>query len=90
MSLDAADTRLNMENRNEITTVCENAINESSDNSSCSSTIKDEPLLIPQSKRFKINSSIRKHKCETCKGVVLNRGNMMLHDATPFFNRFRE
>jgi hypothetical protein len=66
MSLDAADTQTNVTNLNEISIERENGINEASDNS-CSSTIKVNPLSIQKSNRFKINSSNKKHKCDTCK-----------------------
>ncbi len=64
---DAKETQFNVTNINEISIVRQNQTNEVSDNNSCSSTIKVEPLLIVQkSKRFKVNSSCKKHKCETC------------------------
>jgi hypothetical protein len=46
-----------MENITEISIEHENAINETSDDNSCSSTIKVDPVLITKSKRFKSNSS---------------------------------
>ena len=78
--LDAADTRLNMENRNEIPIDRENALNEASDNNSCSSTIKVKPLIIKKSKRFKSNHSIKKHKCETCKKRFKTSAELNIHN----------
>ena len=63
--LDENETQLNMANKIQISIEHDNAINDTSDNS-CSSTTQLQPLLIPKSKRYKVNSSIRKHKCETC------------------------
>ena len=55
-----------MTNLNEISIELENQTNEVSDNNAHSSTIQDNPLLMPLSNRFKVNSSIRKYKCQTC------------------------
>ena len=54
--LDAKETQLNVENKNEISIVA----NEAGDENACSSTIKVKPLLIQKSKRSKIKASIRK------------------------------
>jgi hypothetical protein len=59
--LDANQTHLNVEKRNEISIERETNVN------SCSSTIKIEPLFIPKSNRLKVYSSTKKYKCETCK-----------------------
>ncbi len=64
--LNANQSQLNVANLNEISNERENAINEASDNSSCSSTINVRPLLIQKSNRFKVNSSFKNHKCQTC------------------------
>ncbi len=68
--LDANETQTNVSNKSEISIKCD---------ASCSSTIKVEPLLIPQSKRFKVNSSIRKHKCETCKKIFKISTQLNIH-----------
>jgi hypothetical protein len=44
-----------MENTSEISIEHENAINETSDDTSCSSGIKVNPVIITKSKRFKVN-----------------------------------
>ena len=41
--------------------------------------ISDNSLLIPQSKRFKSNSSYRRHKCETCKKRLPSRSQLNIH-----------
>jgi hypothetical protein len=65
--LDANETQFNMENKNEITIQREVKVNETNNVNSCSSTIKLESLSMPKPNRFKSNSFIRKHKCETCE-----------------------
>jgi uncharacterized Zn-finger protein len=66
---------------NEISIERQNQTNEVSDNNSCSSPIKVEPLLIVQkSKRFKINSSNRKLKCETCKKRFPSQSKLNIHN----------
>jgi uncharacterized Zn-finger protein len=77
--LDANQSHVNKKNLNEIPIECENGINEASVNNSCSSTIKVEPFLIQKSKRFQINSSIRKHKCEMCKKRFLTSTHLNIH-----------
>jgi hypothetical protein len=63
-----------MENITEISIEHENAINETSDDTSCSSTIKVNPLSIQKSKRFKVDSSKTniqtKHSKQTSKKYV--------------------
>jgi uncharacterized Zn-finger protein len=81
--LDANKTQLNVTNLNEISIVRQNQTNEVSDNNSCSSTIQDNPLLIPLSKRFKVNSSIRKHKCETCNKRFPSQSLLKIHNRIP-------
>jgi uncharacterized Zn-finger protein len=78
--LDTNETQLNVTNTNEITIKCENVINETIDDNSCSSTIKVNALLIPKSKKFKENSSIRKHKCETCKKTFKTTAYLNIHN----------
>ncbi len=63
--VDANQPQSNVANLSEISNEHEISLNETSDNNSCSSTIKVEPLSMLISKRFKSNSSNRKHKCET-------------------------
>ncbi len=75
--LDVNETQLSL---NEIRIEHENARNESSDENPCSSTIKFEPLLIPQSERFKSNSSYRKHKCETCNKQFPSPSLLNIHN----------
>ncbi len=53
--------------------------NETSDNNSSPSTIKVKPLSMPNSKKFKVYSSIRKHKCETCKKRFPSRSHLNIH-----------
>jgi uncharacterized Zn-finger protein len=78
--LDANETQLNVKKINEIFIECENAINETSDDNSCSFTIKVEPLSMPKSKRFKVNTTIRKHKCETCKKRFKSPSQLNIHN----------
>ena len=54
--LDATDTQLNVTNTNEISIERENAINNTSE-SSCSSTIKVEPLSMQKTQRLKVASN---------------------------------
>ncbi len=77
--LGAADTQSNVTNLNEISIERQNQTNEVSDNNSCSSAIQDNPLLMPLSNRFKVNSSIRKHKCETCKKRFQTSTKLNIH-----------
>ena len=59
----------------------EDVVNEANDNNSCSSTIKVKPLLIVQkSNRFKVNSSIRKHKCQTCNKRFPSQSHLNIHN----------
>ncbi len=62
--LDANETQPNVSNKSEISIKCD---------ASCSSTIKVEPLLIP------VNSSIRKHKCETCNKRFKTSTQLNIH-----------
>jgi uncharacterized Zn-finger protein len=80
--LDKNQSHLNMANITEIPIEFKSTINESSDNSSCSSPIKVEPLSIPESKKFKSNSSIKKHKCEKCKKRFKNSTHLNIHKRT--------
>ena len=78
--LDVDESHKNVENKNEISIERHNQTNEVSNNNSCSSTIKVEPLLIVQkSKRFKSNSFFRKHKCETCKKTFHTSTKLNIH-----------
>ncbi len=63
----ANKTQTNVANLSGILIDRESTTNEASGNSSPSSTINVRPLLMTESKRFKFDSSIRKHKCERCK-----------------------
>jgi uncharacterized Zn-finger protein len=56
--------------------------NETSDDNSCLSTIKVEPILIQKLKGFKKNSSIKKHKCETCKKTFPSKTHLSIHKRT--------
>ncbi len=77
--LDANESHLNVTNLSEIPIEHEISLNETSDNNSCSSTIKDEPLLKPKSKKFKVASSNRKHKCETCNKRFICLSHLNIH-----------
>ena len=77
--LNSNETQLNMANRNEISIKCKIQTNESNNDNSCSSTIKVNPLLIPKSKIFKVDSSIKKHKCETCKKRFKTSTHLNIH-----------
>jgi uncharacterized Zn-finger protein len=77
--LDEYETQLNVSNKSPLSIECENEINESSDNSSCSSTINVEPLLLSKSKRFKVNSSIRKCTSETSNTKFSNSTQLNIH-----------
>ena len=69
--LDANQTQLNLSNINEIKIEHENALNETSDDNSCSSIIKVKPLFIVQkSKRFKVASNI---KCTTSSQLNIHK-----------------
>jgi uncharacterized Zn-finger protein len=69
--LDANQSQLiNPKNRKDISIQRENA---------CSSTIKVKSLLMTESKRFKVNSSIMKHKCETCKKRFPSPSQLNIH-----------
>jgi uncharacterized Zn-finger protein len=68
--LNENETQLNVENINEIKIERENRINESSDNNSCLSTIKVEPLSMPKSKRFKVASNI---ECTTSTQMNIHK-----------------
>jgi uncharacterized Zn-finger protein len=77
--VDANQPQSNVTNLIEISNEHEISLNEASDNNSCSSTIKVEPLSMQISKRFKSNSSIKKHKCETCKKRFLHLCHLTIH-----------
>jgi KRAB domain-containing zinc finger protein len=73
--------QLNVQNENEISIQREDVVNGANDNNSCSSTKKVKPLLIVQkSNRFKVASSIRKHKCETCNKRFLHLCHLNIHN----------
>jgi uncharacterized Zn-finger protein len=93
--LDANETESNLTNRNEISIQREITINESS--KPCSFTIKDNPLLIPKSKSFKVNSSCKKCKCkqlnihkrkqkrfacDQCQKSFTQKGSLTVHKGT--------
>jgi general transcription factor IIIA len=67
--LDSNETQLNVDNATSV----------ASENYSRSSTIKVEPLLMSKIKRSKVNSSIRKHKCETCKKRFPSPSQLNIH-----------
>ena len=75
--LDANETQLNVTNINEISIERENTTNEASDNSSI---IKITQLLMSKSKKFKVNTSIRKHQCETCKETFISPSQLNIHN----------
>jgi uncharacterized Zn-finger protein len=77
--VDANQPQSNVTDLNEISNEHEISLNETSDNNACSSTIKVEPLSMLISKRFKSNSSIEKHKCETCKKRFLHLCHLNIH-----------
>jgi uncharacterized Zn-finger protein len=78
--LGAAGIQSNVTNLNEISIERQNQTNEVSDNNTCSSAIQDNPLLMPLSKRFKSNSSIKEHKCETCKKRFPSQSLLSVHN----------
>jgi uncharacterized Zn-finger protein len=80
-SLNANGTQLiNVTNTSEISIQREDVVNEANDNNSCSSSIKVKHLLIVQkSKKFKVNSSIRKHKCKTCSKRFPSPSQLTIH-----------
>ena len=80
--LDVKETQLNVTNVNEISIELENQTNEANYDNSCSPTIQDNPLLIQKSKRFKVNSSISKHKCETCNKRFKYVSLLKIHNLT--------
>jgi uncharacterized Zn-finger protein len=75
--LDANETQLNVTNRNGISIERENTKNDASDNSSI---IKITQLLMSKSKKFKVNASIRKHQCETCKKTFISPSQLTIHN----------
>jgi uncharacterized Zn-finger protein len=83
--LDANKTPLNVANTSEISIQRENALNEASDNNSCSSTIKVEPLLMSESKRSKVNSSNNQNIYETINSNQLNIHNNRIHSKQKRF-----
>ncbi len=76
--------QLNVPNKSEISIEHENALNEASDNNSCSSTIKVEPLSMPESKRSKVNSSNNQNIYETINSSQMNFHNQ-IHSKKKFF-----
>ena len=69
--LQTTETQSNVTNRKEISIERDNA---------CSSPIKVKSLLIVQkSNRFKVNSSIRKHKCKTCNKRFPSQSHLKIH-----------
>ncbi len=79
-NLNVTQLQLNVQNKNKISIQREDVVNEANDNNSCSSTKKVKPLLIVQkSNRFKVNSSIRKHKCQTCKKRFPSQNHLSVH-----------
>ncbi len=73
------ETQLNVSITSEISIERGNAINEASENNPCSSTIKVNPLLMLKSKRFKVNSSIKKNKCKTCTKRFQTSSQLNIH-----------
>ena len=61
MLLNSNETQINFQNRNGIPIENENAINETSDDNSCSSSIKVESSIMSESKGFKV----KEYTCET-------------------------
>jgi uncharacterized Zn-finger protein len=80
--LDLNETQFNLSNINKITIERQNVINDTSDDNSCLSTNKFEPILIQKLKRFKKNSSIKKHTCETCKKTFPGKTYLSIHKRT--------
>jgi len=64
---------------NEISIKYENEINEASDNL-CPSTIKVNPISMADSNQFKVYSSNKKHKCETCKQTFKTSTQLTIHN----------
>ena len=68
-----------MENITEISIEHENAINETSDDTSFSSTINVNPVIITKSKRFKVNSSNNQNIGQTCNTNKSNSTQLNIH-----------
>jgi uncharacterized Zn-finger protein len=77
--LNAKETQLNVKNRNEISIQHEDVVNEANDDNPCSSTIKVEPLLMPESKRSIYSFSFKEHKCETCNKRFQTSTKLNIH-----------
>jgi uncharacterized Zn-finger protein len=77
--VDANQPQSNVANLNEISNEHEISLNETTDNNSCSFKIKVKPLSMLISKRYKSNSSNRKHKCETCKKRFIHLCHLTIH-----------
>ena len=77
--LDSNESQFNVENMSEIPIEHGNAINVESE-SSCSSTIKVEPLSMQKSNKFKSNSSISKQKCEAFNKRFKTSAELNIHN----------
>ncbi len=77
--LDANETQSHAGNLSGILIDRESPTSEASGNSSCSSSIKVESLIMPKSNKFKVNSSIRKHKCKTCNKRFPSQSHLNIH-----------
>ena len=69
-----------MENTTEISIEHENEINVTSDDTSCSSTIQDNPVLITKSNRFKSNSSNNQNIGQACNTKIARSTQLTIHN----------
>ena len=78
MLLNSNETQINFQNRNGIPIENENAINETSDDNSCSSSIKVESSIMSESKGFKV----KENTCETSNLKLSNSTQLNIHNKT--------